>query len=60
MDGVNFDAASTELVHPRDSSSSEARFIVVPIEHAVGRVVRARFHFDDKWLLMSEVHFVSS
>uniref|UniRef100_A0A4W3HCV3 Discoidin domain-containing receptor 2 n=1 Tax=Callorhinchus milii TaxID=7868 RepID=A0A4W3HCV3_CALMI len=42
-----------------DDKNPSARFVMVPLQHRVGKAIRCRFHFADTWLMFSEISFQS-
>ena len=57
--GLTFQTEPIRYFQQRDSSSDEARHVVIPLEYRVGRAVRVELFFDARWMLLSEVHFES-
>ena len=57
--GLHYNDPPLEFQYTRDSGTKTARFIIIPIEHRVGRYVKFELFFDARWLLISEVHFES-
>jgi len=43
----------------RDSLMEYARTVVIPLQNNVGQYVRVQLEFDDRWMMISEVQFVS-
>ena len=48
-----------EFEFERDDVMEYARRVTVPLRHAVGQRVVARLYFDARWIIISEVQFVS-
>ena len=55
----NIYSSPVEFKYLRDSIVEYARSVVIPLEHKIGRFVRARLYSDSKWMLVSEVQFDS-
>ena len=48
-----------EFEYERDDVMEYARQVTVPLRHGVGQRVVARFYFDSRWIMISEVQFQS-
>ena len=50
-----------EVVFPftRDDFMERSRPVIVPVPHRIAMYVRIELHFDDRWMMISEVSFVS-
>jgi len=61
--GAESDAWATypdvEFSYKRDSVSEFARTVPIAVPHSVGRFVKLQLFFDDRWMMISEVQFVS-
>lgn len=54
-----FGPTPLEFTYFRDSLMDYARTVTISLEHNVGRLVKIRLHFDARWLMISEMHFVT-
>lgn len=54
-----FDADPVEFYYARDDVMEYARNVVIPLKSHVGRFVKAEFFFSSKWLMISEIQFIS-
>ena len=43
----------------RDTLMEFAREVIVPMDHRVGQFIKMEFEFDAKWMMISEVQFLS-
>uniref|UniRef100_UPI00398E7098 discoidin domain-containing receptor 2 isoform X2 n=1 Tax=Pristiophorus japonicus TaxID=55135 RepID=UPI00398E7098 len=43
-----------------DDKNPSARFVIVPLGLRVGKAIRCRFYFADRWMLFSEISFRST
>nr|CAB3236729.1 epithelial discoidin domain-containing receptor 1 [Phallusia mammillata] len=43
-----------------DTGDTSARFVTVPLNHAIARYIRARIHLRDRLLLISEIEFINA
>lgn len=59
ISGVYQPVPNVEFRYTRDSETKTARYIIISIPHVIGQYAKFEFYFDDRWLLLSEIHFVS-
>ena len=59
LDGQDFSTSYVEYPYLRDTLMEYARTVRIPLEQNIGRFVKVQLFFDAKWILISEVHFVS-
>jgi len=52
-------AVPVEFQYERDDVMEYARHVTVPLRQGVAQRIVARFYFDDRWLMISEVQFQS-
>ena len=48
------------FTYMRDTVMEYARNVLVPIKHRVAKFIKVQLYFDSRWLMLSEVEFVSS
>ena len=48
-----------EYGYLRDAVMEYARTVIIPLENRVGNEVRLRLYFDARWMMISEIQFVS-
>lgn len=57
---MNWQSATTvQFFHPRDSIMDEARYVTIPLNNNIGSTVLVELYFDSKWMMISEVQFIS-
>jgi len=56
---VDTSTAGLRYDYKRDSLSELARSVSVPLRHLVARTLTVRLDFDARWLMISEIQFVS-
>ena len=59
LDGQDFSTSYVEYPYLRDNLIEYARTVRIPLEQNIGRFVKVQLFFDAKWILISEVDFVS-
>ncbi|XP_019734385.1 discoidin domain-containing receptor 2-like [Hippocampus comes] len=57
--GSNWESDPVTFRPPVDSVSQSARFVTVPLGDHTAIAIKCRFHFNDLWMLFSEVAFQS-
>ncbi|XP_051944583.1 discoidin domain-containing receptor 2-like isoform X2 [Hippocampus zosterae] len=57
--GSNWESDPVTFRPPVDSVSQRARFVTVPLGDRTAIAIKCRFHFNDLWMLFSEVAFQS-
>ena len=55
----NIYSSLVEYKYFRDIMIEYPRYVVIPLEHKIGKFVRVRLYFDAKWIMISEVQFDS-
>lgn len=58
VSGKAFSPESVKFSHARDKVES-ARSVLVPIPFRLGQLVRLLLYFDSKWMMISEIRFLS-
>lgn len=59
VSGIYYQPNYIERENDRDSWMEYARTIAIPLENRVGKYVKVQLFFDSKWMLISEVSFIS-
>ncbi|XP_060697252.1 discoidin domain-containing receptor 2 [Hemiscyllium ocellatum] len=57
---ANWEPESVGVTTVMDDKNPSARFVVVPLGQRLGKAIRCRFYFADRWMLFSEISFQSS
>lgn len=59
--GKHFDRYASPVLHshPRNISSTQPTWVIIPLQGRVGRFVRVILTFDRDWIILSEVAFNS-
>ena len=47
------------LEYMKDSLIEYARYVVIPINHRVGKYVKIQLYFESRWIMISEIQFES-
>ncbi|XP_061189054.1 discoidin domain-containing receptor 2-like isoform X3 [Saccostrea echinata] len=59
VSGIYYQPNYIEFKFERDSWMEYARTVPIPLENRVGKYVKVQLFFDSKWMLISEVSFIS-
>ena len=57
--GKHFLSEPMEFHYMRDTLIEYARYVIIPVNHLVGRYLKIHLYFDAKWMMISEVQFES-
>ncbi|GCC42070.1 hypothetical protein chiPu_0026431, partial [Chiloscyllium punctatum] len=57
---ANWEPESVGVTTVMDDKNPSARFVVVPLGQRLGKAIRCRFYFADRWMLFSEISFQST
>ncbi len=59
MGGQYFTSAPVEYTYMRDTLMEYSRPVIITVPHRVGKFVKLQLYFDARWMMISEVNFVS-
>ncbi|XP_067868887.1 discoidin domain-containing receptor 2-like isoform X4 [Heterodontus francisci] len=57
---ANWERESVGVTTVMDDKNPSARFVIVPLGQRLGKAIRCRFYFADRWMLFSEISFQST